>query len=131
MIMNGEQLMPNEQNIPSQTPGGHAESETAVALAGPPQAVDTHQVDLSPGRIDYDPPLLTCLAVLMRLAGKPISIQAIKSGLPLGSAPPNAATCVRAAERVGMQAKIVYRDQLAKISPLTLPCILLLENNNA
>ncbi len=131
MIMNSEQLMPNEQNIPSQAPAGGAGSETAIAMAGPLDAPDARQVDLSPGRIDYDPPLLTCLAVLMRLAGKPISIQAIKAGLPLGSTPPNAATCVRAAERVGMQAKIVYRDRLAKISPLTLPCILLLESNNA
>lgn len=86
---------------------------------------------LRPGQIDYDPPLLRCLAVLMRLAGRAVSIETIKSGLPLGKEPPNAAICIRAAERAGMTAKTVYRDRLKKISPLTLPCILLLQNNNA
>jgi ATP-binding cassette subfamily C protein LapB len=129
--MNSEHRRSHEQNLPPDAPGGLSGGDEALAIAGPQAASEARPMDLSPGRIDYDPPLLTCLAVLMRLAGKPVSIQAIKSGLPLGSTPPNAATCIRAAERVGMQAKVVYRDRLAKISALTLPCILLLENNNA
>ncbi len=99
--------------------------------AVPVHGADAGRMDLPPGRVDFDPPLLACLAILMRLAGKPVSIQTLKSGLPLGKTPPNAATCIRAAERNGMQAKIVHRDRIEKISPLTLPCILLLENGNA
>lgn len=86
---------------------------------------------LSPGQIDYDPPLLICLSILMRLSGHPVSTEAIKSGLPLGKEPPSVATVIRAAARAGMGAKAVYRNNLKKISPLTLPCILLLRNNNA
>lgn len=105
--------------------------EAAAVMPFPPSAGASGRTDLAPGQIDYDQPLLACLAILMRLNGKPVSIQAIKSGLPLGKTPPNAATCVRAAQRNGMQARVVYRDRIEKISPLTLPCILLLENNNA
>jgi len=86
---------------------------------------------LSPGQIDYDPPLLTCLSILMRLAGHPVSTEAIKSGLPLGTEPPGVDTVIRAAARAGMRAKAVFRNDLKKISYLTLPCILLLRNNNA
>ncbi len=115
--------MPNEQNIQPDI--------SLTTDGGANAAVGTLQVGLSPGNIDYDPPLLSSLAILMRLAGQQVSIQAIKSGLPLDKSAPNAATCIRAAERVGMRAKVVYRDRITRISPLTLPCILLLENNNA
>jgi ATP-binding cassette subfamily C protein LapB len=96
-------------------------------LAGPA----AHAKPLSPGQVDYDPPLLVCLSILMRLSGHPVSTEAIKSGLPLGKEPPTVATVIRAADRAGMGAKAVYRKKLSKISPLTLPCILLLKNNNA
>lgn len=129
-MVDNEKQMPDEHCI---TIDGHAarpDSETAITAMA--QVTDeVGRMGLSPSQIDYDPPLLTCLEILMRLAGKPVSIQAIKSGVPLGKTPPNAATCVRAAEQNGMHAKIVYRDHIEKISPLTLPCILLLENGNA
>ncbi len=86
---------------------------------------------INPGHVDYTPPLLECLSVLMRLSGQPISTQALKSGLPLGKTPPSASTCIRAAERAGLDAKVVHRDTIEKISKLVLPCILVLKNQSA
>jgi ATP-binding cassette subfamily C protein LapB len=86
---------------------------------------------INPGHVDYTPPLLECLAVLMRRCGHPVSTQALKSGLPLGKTPPSAATCLRAAERAGLDAKIVYRESIDNISRLVLPCILVLKHQNA
>jgi ATP-binding cassette subfamily C protein LapB len=86
---------------------------------------------ISVGQVDYTPPLLECIAILMRLSGRPISTEALKSGLPLGKTPPTVSTCLRAAERAGLDSKVVYRDNIEKISSLVLPCILVLQNNNA
>jgi ATP-binding cassette subfamily C protein LapB len=83
------------------------------------------------GPVDHTPPLLECIAILMRLSGRPISTEALKSGLPLGKSPPTVSTCLRAAERAGMDSKVVYRENIGKISSLVLPCILILQNNNA
>ncbi len=112
----------------------HARTFGGNNLSGGIPAVSkpaAHDRPLSPGQIDYDPPLLICLSILMRLSGHPVSTEAIKSGLPLGKEPPAVATVIRAAARAGLGAKAVHRSELRKISPLTLPCILLLKNNNA
>lgn len=94
-------------------------------------SAESRVTPISPAFIDYDPPLLVCLSILMRLAGRPVSTEAVKSGVPLGKEPLSIATCIRAAEHVGLHAKAVYRDGLDKISSLTLPCILVLENQSA
>jgi ATP-binding cassette subfamily C protein LapB len=86
---------------------------------------------MNPGHVDYTPPLLECFSVLMRLCGHPISTEALKSGLPLGKTPPSASTCIRAAERAGLDAKVVHRKNIENISRLVLPCILVLKNQNA
>jgi ATP-binding cassette subfamily C protein LapB len=97
--------------------------------AGPVQT--TPPAPLSVGQVDHTPPLLDSIAILMRLLGRPISTEALKSGLPLGKTPPAVSTCLRAAERAGLDSKVVYRDKIEKISGLVLPCILVLKNNNA
>ena len=86
---------------------------------------------LTAGQVDYDAPLLKCLSIVMALSGSPVSTQAIQAGLPMGTEPPSVVTCLRAARRAGLHTKAVYRKGLKNISNLTLPCILLLENNNA
>ena len=85
----------------------------------------------NPGQIEYDSPIMKCLSIVMGLAGNPVSAQAIQAGLPMGVEPPSVTTCLRAARRAGLHAKAVYRKSLKSISNLTLPCILLLENDNA
>ncbi|MGD9214190.1 MAG: type I secretion system permease/ATPase [Desulfobacteraceae bacterium] len=102
----------------------NGDANAAAAATAAPSPVEV-------GHVDYTPPLLECLSVLMRLSGQPISTQALKSGLPLGKGPPGASTCIRAAERAGLDAKVVHRETIEKISKLVLPCILILKNHNA
>ncbi len=96
-----------------------AQSEKSVRLDAPPHAVD------------FFPPLLTCLAQVFSLLGKPVSTETLKAGLPHDSGPISPTACIRSAEQAGMSAKIVHRPAIKKISQLTLPCILLLEDQNA
>ncbi|NNF98690.1 MAG: type I secretion system permease/ATPase [Desulfobacteraceae bacterium] len=120
----------NDAKIPDKK-AARGVAEVTDFIAEVPDVKGPQVTSLSPGQIDYNPPLLICLSILMRISGHPVSTEAIKSGLPIGKEPPSVGTCIRAAERAGMSAKAVYRKGLHKISPLTLPCILLLENSNA
>jgi ATP-binding cassette subfamily C protein LapB len=86
---------------------------------------------ISAGHVDYTPPLLECISILMRISGRPISTEALKSGLALGKRPPSVSTCLRAAEQTGLDTKIVHRATIESISSLVLPCILVLQNHNA
>ncbi len=85
---------------------------------------------LAPSEVDYIPPLLRSLSSLLRFRGKTISPQFLYSGLTgVGEATPG--ECIRAASRAGLQARIMPRATISEISPMTLPCILLLENNRS
>jgi len=86
---------------------------------------------IPPGVVDYEPPLLRCLSLLAGLLGHPVSTMALRAGMPQGKERPTLAAVLRAATEAGLQAKTVHRPQLKAISPLTLPCILLLKNDNA
>ena len=77
-----------------------------------------------------DDPLLSCLVTLSQLLERPTSGEALKAGLPLDQGRLTPDLAVRAAERAGLSARIVRRP-LARISALTLPCILLLEGRGA
>jgi ATP-binding cassette subfamily C protein LapB len=77
-----------------------------------------------------DDPLANCLAILTRLQNRPYSIQALIAGLPLQESRLTPDLFARAAARAKLSSRIVKRP-LAKISPLTLPAILLLENEQA
>ncbi len=81
--------------------------------------------------VDFNPPLISCMAMLLGLLGKPTSTEALKSGMPIDARGFSPGVCLRAAEQVGVTAKILHRPNLEKISSLTLPCILLLENDEA
>jgi ATP-binding cassette subfamily C protein LapB len=84
-----------------------------------------------PSDVDYDPPLIQCLAGLFKLFGKPVSTRLLIAGLPKTSGPLHPSAALRAARAAGMQAKTVYRPGLSSISNLTLPCILLLRGDKA
>ncbi len=84
-----------------------------------------------PSDVDYDPPLIQCLAGLFKLHGKPVSTRLLIAGLPKTNGPLHPSACIRAAQAAGMKAKTVYRPTLKAISPLTLPCILLLSGERA
>lgn len=86
---------------------------------------------IRPGVVDYEDPLLACLAQLSTILEKPVSRQALKAGLPNADTRFTPELCVRAAERAGFNAKIVKRGDLLRITPLVLPAILLLKQMNA
>ena len=81
--------------------------------------------------VDYESPVLRCLSLISGLLGRPVSTVALKSGMPQGRERLSLAVCLRAADQAGLQVGTFHRPHLAGISPLTLPCILLLKNDNA
>lgn len=84
-----------------------------------------------PSDVDYDPPLIECMAGLFKLFGKPVSTRLLIAGLPKTSGPLHPSAAIRAAQSAGLRAKTLYRPTLASISNLTLPCILLLQGDKA
>jgi len=80
--------------------------------------------------VDYTPPLIDCLAQTCKLLGKPVSVEALIAGIPHDTKA-SVDVCIRAAAAAGLKAKNLYRPDVAKINKLALPCILLLENDNA
>ena len=87
---------------------------------------------------EYDP-LLECLVIFARQFHRPISIDALTSGLPVkpGEAGPEMFSVKsskglfsRVAKRAGFAAKLIKRD-LSELSDLLLPCILVLKDHNA
>jgi ATP-binding cassette subfamily C protein LapB len=93
--------------------------------------VDDGDERLSPKDIDFQPPLVICLSIISRLMGKPVSSATLKAGIPQQEGIITAASIVRAAERIGILAKTVYRENLSNITRLVMPCILLLRGGNA
>lgn len=79
------------------------------------------------------PPILAALAILMRLGGRPISVDALRAGLPVREDQTASAvtTCVRAAEQAGLRVSVGHRAKVARISPLLMPCLLALNGGNA
>ena len=77
-----------------------------------------------------DDPLVRCLVILTKLFHNPFSSQTLTAGLPLEEGRLTPELFIRAANRAGLTARIVKRE-LEKISPLTLPAVLLLKNGNA
>ncbi|MGB8274747.1 MAG: type I secretion system permease/ATPase [Alphaproteobacteria bacterium] len=80
--------------------------------------------------VPHDDPLADCLVMLTEIHGSPMSAEALKAGLPLVDNTLTPALFIRAAARAGLSARIVKRN-LREISPLTLPCVLLLEDRRA
>ena len=117
--------------------GGGAPSAPKAADSGPLSKEELDKLSRQntalpePSDVDYDPPLIQCMAGLFKLHGKPVSTRLLSAGLPKTSGPLHPSACIRAAQAAGMRAKTVYRPTLAQISPLTLPCILLLQGDKA
>ncbi len=92
----------------------------------------------SDGAAQYDP-LLECLVIFAKQFHRPISIDALISGLPVepGAAGPEMFSISsskglfsRVAKRAGFATKLIKRD-LSDLSDLLLPCILVLKDRNA
>ncbi len=105
-------------------PGSTVKTDEVLSEATPEWPV-------APSSVDFDEPLLSCLSILAAFLHRPVSTQALKAGLPLRVEGFTPELCVRAAQRAGLTASIVRRPRLADISPVTMPCILLLKGRNA
>ena len=80
-------------------------------------------------QLEFDP-LLECLAFLTRHYGKPYSHDSLRAGLPLEQGLFNAELFIRSADRAGLSSK-VHKRELADISPLVTPVVLLLKKRKA
>lgn len=76
-------------------------------------------------------PLLSCLVFLTGHYGHAKSAQAITAGLAYDEKNMGPALFCEAAEKIGLKAKIVYRDKIKKISKPVLPVVLTLKNAQA
>lgn len=121
------QAIKEEAAKPQNTPPAAPQEPAASAPAG---SLDTDE-RLSPKDIDFQPPLVICLSIISRLMGRPVSSATLKAGIPQQEGVITAASIVRAAEHIGIQAKTVYRENLRSITKLVMPCILLLRGGNA
>ena len=108
----------------------HAHGHGSAPAGADPDADAPRMTPLTPSEVDFMPPLLHSLATLLRLRGRNVSPQFLLAGLA-GAGKVSAGACLRAAERAGLKGRIVYRPSLADISPLTLPCILLLRDDRS
>ncbi len=139
----GAARMAPPQGLPGMPPGapvgrggiGDGSSEESTASPLSPQDLDQLKRQNSavpdPADVDYDPPLIQCMVGLFKLFGKPVSSRLLIAGLPKTSGPLHPSACIRAAQAAGLRAKTVFRPTLEQISPLTLPCILLLQGEKA
>jgi len=116
---------------PALDPAGAVKAEDLLAIepSGPEESVKEWSVP--PSQVDYEGPLLTCLAMVAGLLERPISREALKAGLPHASEEFTPELAIRAADRAGLTAKVMRRPKLGHIAAVSLPCILLLEASNA
>jgi ATP-binding cassette subfamily C protein LapB len=80
--------------------------------------------------LQYRDALLQCLEIISGLLNYRVSAESFKAGLPLGPLGFGPSLLLRAAERFNFKSKIaekIFKD----ISPLLLPCILMLRGGRA
>lgn len=94
------------------------------------ETVPTNQEAIPEG-VDRIPPFIHSLYALMRLLGKPVSMPLLLGGVMGGPDTGSPAACLRSAKKWGLSARLVHRENLNDISPLTLPCILLLKGDRS
>ncbi|WP_257294982.1 type I secretion system permease/ATPase [Endozoicomonas sp. YOMI1] len=74
--------------------------------------------------------LLECLALLTRHYGNPYSRESLKAGMPLENGKFTAEVFIRSSERAGLACK-VHKREIAEISSLVVPAVLLLSKRKA
>lgn len=112
------------------TGGANPGEREAGEGGGATALVRTNEVGAIAGGSSHDDPLLECLVILSALFERPHSADALTAGLPVVGGKLTPALFLRAGERAGLSARIIKRA-IRDIAPLSLPCVLLLENSNA
>ena len=105
-----------------------ADAQAAPAQVPPAPA---QEWVVTPSQVDFDDPLLVCLSLLTGLMRRPVSPPSLIAGLPIAGGKLTPEFCLRAAQRIGLRARIIHRPAIAKIPSVALPCILLLKEGNA
>ena len=95
-------------------------------MTTPEQKTEYHQDTAEIGTHE----LMDCLLLLAGLEGRPTSLSALSSGLPLVDGKLTPELFNRAANRAGL-ASILLARQLDNIPQEVLPCVLLLNNGQA
>ncbi|MCH8189566.1 MAG: type I secretion system permease/ATPase, partial [Proteobacteria bacterium] len=103
--------------------------ETEAARAEPVAGDSGDEQGSGKGAPDTDH-LLACLEFLTRHYERPYSAGVLRAGLPIDSGHMNPSLFVRAAERVGLVARVVKRP-LKALSGMVLPAVLILEGDQA
>ena len=114
---------------------GSSEEQKVTALKAseiiegglPPKA----EWQIDPGSVNFEDPLLECVYMLASMMSRPMSVEALKAGLPHSGAQFTPDLAVRAAERAGLTARTVRRATIKEIQPVTLPCLLLLKHGGS
>ena len=73
---------------------------------------------VAPSTVDFEDPLVRCLSMLAGLMQRPISVEALKAGLPHANEAFNPELAVRAAQPAGLSARVVRRPSLDTILPV-------------
>ncbi len=108
--------------------------KVAIPIPAPTSAAKPRpavSAQLNPSQVYFTPPLVGCLSVISRLLGRPVSATALEAGLPRTQDGMTPYAVIRAARREGIDAQITHKPVIDKISPLNLPCILLMQDGSA
>lgn len=107
----------------------HPAAATDAPQGSPVSPPLTGEMRLAPAETDRIPHLIHSLTTLSRLHGHGVSPLLLMSGAAGLTASP--AACLRAAQRAGLEGRIIPLDDVRFISPLALPCIPLLKYNRS
>lgn len=127
---NEENLKPFQKTVSQQKASRPISAEESQFSTQQNESSDAWKVHLNDvSRADLDP-LLGCLSALTKIFDDPRTADALIYGLPLEDNQLTPQLFVRAAQRVGLSARITNR-KLAKIPSVVLPTVLLLEDRRA
>ena len=118
--------MPEENLQKNDAIAGPVEFSAAAgspAKKAPPRRRATDFV--SPSLVDYEPPVLHCLSIISGIMGRPVSPVALKAGMPQGRERPSLATCIRAAEHLGLTVRTLHKPKIGSIGTATFGAIAL------
>ncbi len=128
---NDENEKPDQQSGSFRSSAGAGPDYEAVAGGAPQMADHADTWPLEADRVSIQSPLAECLRYLAGHYGRRTSYNSLTAGLPIPKTGMTPSLFVRAAERVDLNARMVERSIAAlSISP-TLPCILVLRNQQA
>jgi ATP-binding cassette subfamily C protein LapB len=108
--------------------------KVAIPISAPQSAAKprpTITAQINPSQVYFTPPLVGCLSVISRMQGRPVSTTALEAGLPRTQEGMTPYAVIRVARREGIDAQITHKPAIDKISPLNLPCILLMQDGSA